>query len=98
MAVDAQLAAFLPFASYEFVEVSITDYNTPVRVVHSLAPASPYDVQYLVTGKSRECSISDARTEDGAHTEPWTRNYIVLQSTVAPVTVNLLLFIPRRRS
>jgi hypothetical protein len=97
MSVDPALLPQLPFASFEYVTVDFDEHTTATRVLHNLAPADPYAVRYIPLFKSRECSISDARTEDGAHSEPWTRNYIVLQSNVAPVQVELLLVIPRRR-
>jgi len=97
MAVDPALLPFLPFASFEYGEVTFSEPNTPVRIFHSLAPQDPYAVRYIPFYKTRECSISDARQEDGAMTEPWTRNYIVLQSNLAPVTVELLMVIPKRR-
>jgi hypothetical protein len=97
MPVDAGLLPLLPFASFEFVEVTFTEHTTATRVPHGLAPADPYAVRYIPIFKDRECVISDARLEAGAHTEPWTRNYIVLQSNVAPVTVELLVFVPRRK-
>lgn len=96
MPVDPSLLPFLPFGSFEMVEVDFAATNTATRVLHSLLPEDPYAIRYIPIYKTRECSISDARTEDGAHTEPWTRNYIVLQSNLAPVTVELLLFVPRR--
>lgn len=97
MAVDTALLQYLPFASFEYVTVTFAAHTAAVRVPHSLAPADPYAVRYMPVFKDRECVISDARTEGGAATEAWTRNYIVLQSNVAPATVELMLFIPRRR-
>lgn len=97
MAADASLLPQLPFASFEYVTVDFADYNTATRVPHGLTPQDPYAVRYIPMFKTRECVISDARTEDGAHTEPWTRDYIVLQSSLAPVQVEFLLVIPRRR-
>ncbi len=97
MPVDAGLQAQLPFAAFEYVTVSFTTPSAAVRVPHGLLPADPYAVRYLPVFKDRECVISDARLEGGAHTEPWTRNFIVLQSNVAPATAELLLFIPYRR-
>jgi hypothetical protein len=97
MVVNSEQLQYLPFASFEYVTVTFPTATTGVRVPHSLLPADPYAIRFLPVFKTRECVVSVASTEGGAATEPWTRNYIVLQSNVGPATVELLLFVPRRR-
>jgi hypothetical protein len=85
-----------PFSAWAYVEVNFTTPNQDVRVVHGLGPNDPYAVRYFVIRKSRACIISDSTTDASLLTQPWTSDYLVLRSDTAPVTVELLVFIPNR--
>lgn len=106
------LSKALPFERYQYVTVNFPTANEDVKVSHKLDPEDARGVVYLVVRVNRPTMVYDNHNNtldsiregyyEGPSLEtvtpatPWTRNYIVLRSTSAPVTATVLLGLTRR--
>jgi hypothetical protein len=96
--IDKRLFKFLPFEGWQFVEVTFESRDRDVKVPHTLNPESPEDVAYIPVRISGGAAvIYDQPTRiDTINAVTWTRDYIAVRSSLADVTVTLLLVLKRR--
>lgn len=78
-----------PFGRYEFVDVTFETADTDVDVVHTLRPADPETVRWIVVHMDGDAY---AYRDDSASRRAWTRGYITLRASAA-CTARLLLFL-----
>lgn len=82
----------MPFRTTQEVTVTFLGANTDQDVPHQLDVENPEDVNYEVLRQDRAGSVYDNRS---APRRAWAKNYIVLRSDVAGMTMKLRLSISR---
>ena len=99
---QASLRTQLPVAQYEYVDVTfnaIANGNTDIR--HSLSPAAPDEIDYIVVGWRFASAPAAApviyRATEGTRRAAGT-GYIVLRCNVASASCTLLLTVRPTRS
>lgn len=87
-----ELLRSTPFVNFEYVTVTFGSANTDADIRHTLRPASPEDVRYIVVSADR---AADLYHDQSGTRKPWGDGYIILRSNIAGLVATLLLFIPR---
>lgn len=100
-----------PFGQYEYVDVTFQRQNTDTVIPYAhLDVDDPEQIRYIEV--RREALVLHPRVDEydllpsfpiiyrlqNFTRKPWTREYIVLRSSVAPYTTRLLLFVERNQA
>jgi len=88
--VDAALKAQLPFAKYEYVNVTFSlGADTDTDVLYTFTVSDPNDVRYLLINADRSTNLYHDQTPTR---KAWQNGRIILRSSAASAVCRLLLF------